>query len=241
MEDSKKQKIQSIIDDSINLSESIKLWITKIKEVEDFFHNSLKQCYNILDKESIEYKLFDKWKIEKYGQTLRRSERQENKYTDNDTKINDLRNKLSEIIWYKVVENEKHFKAGETYETIRYFNKLFWNTKSEILIFDEYIDSNIFDFIEEIDCNIKIKILTWSNHKKIFKTLYLSYNKWNLEAKIHNTINHDRYIILDQNTVYHIWISFNGIGKSDFSVKKLDSTEKAKYIYWLWNNGKDLT
>lgn len=233
MNDLQKQQIQSIIDDSIKLSESINLWIVKLKEVEDFFHGSLKIVYDILDKDSVEYKIFDKWKVEKYGKTLRRSEREEDKYIKNDTKVEDLRNKLSEIIWYKVVENEKHFKAWEKYEAIRYFNKLFWDAKTEILIIDEYIDSNIFDFIEEIDSNIKIKILTSNTHKPNFKNLYLSYIKGNLEAKLHNTNNHDRYIILDQKEIYHNWISFNWIGKSDFSVKKLNDENQIKYLIWL--------
>ncbi len=241
MNDSQKQQIQSIIDNSIKLSESIKLWIVKWTEVEDFFHGSLKIVYDILDKDSVEYKIFDKWKIETYWKTLRRSERQEDNYVDNDTKIEKLRNKLSEIIWYKVVENEKHFKAWEKYEATRYFNKLFGDAKTEILITDEYIDSNIFDFIEEIDSNIKIKILTSNTYKPNFKNLYLSYGKWNLETKLHNTNNHDRYIMLDQKEIYHNWISFNWIGKSDFSIKKLDDENQIKYLYDLWNNWINLS
>lgn len=241
MDDSQKQQIQSIIDDSIKLSESIKLWIVKLKEVEDFFHGSLKIVYDTFDKNSIEYKIFDKRKVEKYGKTLRRNEREEDKYINNDFKIEDLRNKLSDIIWYKVVENEKHFKAWEKYEVIRYFSKLFWDAKEEILIMDEYIDSNIFDFIEEIDANIKIKILTSNKHKPNFKNLYWSYSKWNLEAKLHNTDNHDRYIILDQKEIYHNWISFNWIGKSDFSVKKLDDKNQIKYLYGLWDSWNNLS
>lgn len=240
MDDLHKQQIQSIIDDSIKLSESIKLWIVKLKEVEDFFHSSLKTIYDTLDKDSVEYKIFDRRKVEKYG-TLRRCDREEDKYINNDTKIADLRDKLSEITWYKMVENEKHFKAGETYAATRYLNKLFWDTKTEILIMDEYIDSNIFDFIEEIDSSIKINILTSNKHKPNFESLYSSYSKWNLEAKLHNTDNHDRYIILDQRAIYHIWISFNWIGKSDFSVKKLDQKTQIKYLYDLWDNWNNLS
>lgn len=228
-----KDKISLIIDHLLEISNWIKELIITNKEADDSFSGWIEEICKLLDKESLEYKKFDSRKQRKYL----RLPRTRPWIAEDNSKIVDLIGILKEISSYKEIEDEKNFKAGEEYESIRYFSKLFQSATKEILILDDYISSNIFDFIEEIENNIKIKILTSPNKfKSNFKTLYLWYKGWNLEAKTHNIANHDRYIILDNNKIYHIWTSLNWIGKNDFSTKELSDKQKIIDIYAYWNN-----
>jgi len=230
-----KNQIHQIIDELIKLSEWIKEWIITNKEHDESFSNNIQKIYSILEKDSFEYKKFDNWKITNYH-TIWTSQRKEEQYAKSDKNIQDLIWILKEITWYNHTENEKHFKIWDNYEVWRYFWKLFQNAKNEILIVDNYVDSNLFDYIEEIEKNINIKILTSWNYKTNFKNLYLNYPNWNLETKISNTNIHDRYIVLDQKIIYLVWTSFNCFWKSDFSVKQLNDINKIDDLYNIWSN-----
>lgn len=229
-----KNQIHQIIDELIKLYEWIKEWIIKNKEVNLWFSWNIQKVYSILEKDSFEYKKFDNWKITNYH-TIWTLPREEEQYAKWDKNIQDLIWILKEITWYNQIENEKHFKIWDNYEILRYFWKLFQNTKNEILIVDSYVDSNLFDYIEEIEKNINIKILTSWNCKTNFKNLYLSYTDWNLETKISNTNIHDRYIVLDQKIIYLVWTSFNCFWKSDFSIKQLNDINKINDLYNIWS------
>lgn len=226
-----KNQIHQIIDELIKLSEWIKEWIITNKEHDESFLNNIQKIYSILEKDSFEYKKFDNWKTSKYLYSTRTIPW----YCNNDSKILDLILILKEITWYNQIENEKHFKIWDNYEIVRYFWKLFQNTKNEILIVDSYVDSNLFDYIEEIEKNINIKILTSWNYKTNFKNLYFSYPNWNLETKISNTNIHDRYVVLDKKIIYLVWTSFNCFWKSDFSVKQLNDINKINDLYDIWS------
>jgi len=234
-----KNKIHNIIDELIKLSEWIKDWIIKNKEVDSAFSWNIKIVYDILEKDSFEYRKFDNSKITNY-QTIWTQPRHAEKYATWDKTIQDLIWILKEIIWYNHVEDEKHFKIWEKYQIIRYLSKLFQNAKNEILIADSYADSNLFDFIEELENNVNIKVLTsekWC--KSNFKKLYFSYIWENLEVKLDSNI-HDRYIILDQKEIYLVWTSFNHMWKKDFSIKKLSDENKITDLYNTWINSIEL-
>lgn len=231
-----KNQIHQIIYELIKLSEWIKEWIITNKEHDESFSNNIQKIYSILEKDSLKYKKFDNWKTSKYLYSTRTIPW----YCKNDSKILDLIWILKEITWYNQIENEKHFKIWTNYEIERYFWKLFKNVKNEILIVDSYVDSSLFDYIEEIEKNINIKILSSWNYKTNFKNLYLNYPNWNLETKISNTNIHDRYIVLDQKIIYLVWTSFNCFWKSDFSVKQLNNINKINDLYDIWSNSLDL-
>ncbi|EKD66509.1 MAG: hypothetical protein ACD_49C00038G0043 [uncultured bacterium (gcode 4)] len=230
-----KNQIHQIIDELIKLSEWVKEWIIKNKEVNLWFSWNIKKVYSILENDSFEYKKFDNWKTTNYH-TIWTLSREEEKYAKWDKSIQDLIWILKEITGYNHIENEKHFKIGENYQITRYLWKLFQNAKNEIFIVDGYIDSNLFDYIEEIEKSINIKVLTSWNYKTNFKNLYLTYSDWNLETRISNTNIHDRYIILDQKIIYLVWASLNWIWKSDFSIKQLNDISKINDLYDIWNN-----
>jgi hypothetical protein len=142
-----KNQIHQIIDELIKLSEWIKDWIITNKEHDESFSTNMQKIYSTLEKDSFEYKKFDNWKTSKYLYSTRTIPW----YCNSDSKILDLIWILKEITWYNQIENEKHFKIWDNYEIVRYFWKLFQNTKNEVLIVDSYVDSNLFDYIEEIE------------------------------------------------------------------------------------------
>ncbi len=230
-----KSKIKDTVTEIDNFLKEIEKWIITEEKADNFFSETIQKIYNTIPKNSDEYNLFDRWKIENIWLTIWHRNLLEPKYIDEYPRLESLITRLSELISHKVIEDEIFFTKDDTYRATRHLQRCFSSAKNEILIIDNYIDWNIFDFIDEIDVKIRVMILTKREGvKKLFKTLYNAYDWKNLTVKITNRNNHDRYIIIDQKNMYLLWTSINWIGKKDFSFKKLTSKDQITHLYSLY-------
>jgi len=232
IDEKQKDQLNNILDVVIAFSNKIEQWVVLRSEADDFFTTILNNIYKVFDYNSDEYRIFDRRKIETFWETIRKVGRWWRQYISWDGRLQKIIRRLSEFTGMTVNENEIHFKAWDTYKAKRYLSKLFRSAKNEILVVDNFIDWNIFDYIDEIDNKIEIKILTKDGGHKSFKNYYQIYDGWNVEARNIDG-NHDRYIIIDKEKIFLIWTSLNWIWKKDFTVKELDSTDEINYLYWI--------
>lgn len=230
----RKKHLSEILDLIIAFNNKIEQWIILQSEADTFFSTILKNIYKIFELNSDEYRIYDRRKIENFWETIRKVERGKH-YIDKDLRLEKLIERLSEFLWKETPDNEKHFKKCDEYQAKRFFSKLFRSAKTEILIVDNYIDWKIFDYIDEIDNEVKIKILTKNGWHKGFINCYQSYKWWNVETR-NICDNHDRYIIIDKEKIFLIWTSLNWIWKNDFTVKELNNKDKITDLYNSRNN-----
>lgn len=90
-----------------------------------------------------------------------------------------------------------------------------------ILLIDNYIDETILDLFSKKKKNVKVTILT----RKLSKSLLLDAKKFNaqypfLEVKEFDKA-HDRFLIIDDNEVYHFGASLKDLGKKWFVESRL--------------------
>ena len=148
----------------------------------------------------------------------------ETKVIEHDNNIKLLQesfDKLSE----KRKETEIYF-SGQIYDAFSKILEIFKNAKKELIIIDSYADNSLLDIIKKL----KIKVIIITNKDNLLtKDMIDKYNKQynNLRVVFDNTI-HDRYFILDNDTLYHCGTSINRIGYKTFSIN-LISDEKVKY------------
>ncbi len=162
-------------------------------------------------------------------------------YANSDNQIMDLVSILQEISGYKKPDSEIHFTANDEFKARQYFRKLFQSAKNEIFIVDNYLSSLVFELLEDIGEDIDIRFLAQKEWvKSWFKNDFLTWKRKNTECRLHISTNHDRYIIIDKSEIYHPWASLNGIGKNDFTVKKLEWQQKIDDLQLLWNNAEEL-
>ena len=90
----------------------------------------------------------------------------------------------------------------------------------EIIIKDNYAGIEIFDILKDVKC--KIKIITKNTSEELIKKYNKQYD--NVEV-IKNDMFHDRFIIIDENVLYHSGASFKDLGKKCFSITKLNDIE----------------
>ncbi len=229
-----KNKIFNIIESCYRISNEVNEWIATNQQIYDVFNSSIQEVYELLKPvDSFEYRKFDAWKQKWYLFQWRVIPW----IATSDNQILDLVSILKELSGYKRPDSEVHFTINDEFKARQFFRKLFQSAKNEILIVDNYLSSNIFDFLEDIEANINIRFLAQKEWVKSgFKNDFLVWKRSKTECRLHDSANHDRYILIDSTELYLLWASINGLWKNDFTVKKLEWWEKIQYLEDLWKD-----
>jgi phage regulator Rha-like protein len=114
------------------------------------------------------------------------------------------------------------FFEGQIFDAYKFVSDLFRSAKKSIVIIDNYIDDTVLTHLTKRSENVRVTILT----KTISNQLALDVKKYNEQ---HTAIGikefknaHDRFIIIDKNTVYHLGASLKDLGKKWFGFSKME-------------------
>ena len=113
------------------------------------------------------------------------------------------------------------FFDGQVFDAYEFVSGLVKNAKREIVLIDNYIDESVltlFSKNQAVDVTIYTKIIT-KQLKLDLKKYNSQYN--NIEIKKFDN-SHDRFLIIDENEVYHIGASLKDLGKKWFAFSKMD-------------------
>ena len=145
----------------------------------------------------------------------------ESKILEHDMKINMLQESFNKFEEKRKV-NEIYFN-GQIFDAYYKIQEIFRSSNNKLIIIDGYADSTILDIIKKLD--IDVTIITKPNNllsKQDIDKYNLQYH--NLKVVYDNTF-HDRYFILDDNTIYHCGASINRIGYKTFSITLLGDND----------------
>ena len=148
------------------------------------------------------------------------------------TSINNRLLKVEDKVLNKEYEINKIFYNGEFYDAYTLIQSIFEKATNEIIIIDNYTDRTILDRLVVKKKDVKVKIYTSINSKLIGRDINTFNNQYGLLEVIYTTKVHDRYIIIDQNKLYHLGHSIKDLGNKIFSISELDS----KFIRVLISN-----
>lgn len=147
-----------------------------------------------------------------------------------ETDINYLKTKVNDIdlqIHTNLPPNEGIFYDGQIFDAYKFMAELVKKAKSSIVLIDNYIDENTLTLLSKRAASISAIIYT----ANISKQLMLDLQRHNAQyPKIEIkqfTKAHDRFLIIDRETVYHIGASLKDLGKKWFAFSKirLDANE----------------
>jgi hypothetical protein len=123
--------------------------------------------------------------------------------------------------------NEGIFYEGQVFDAYVLACDIIKTAKKSIILIDNYIDESVLTLLTKRQKNVSAAIFT----KSISKQLELDIKKHNqqypeIEVKIFAK-SHDRFLIIDNETVYHIGASLKDLGKNwvAFSKMKIESFE----------------
>jgi hypothetical protein len=130
------------------------------------------------------------------------------------------------------------FYDGQVFDAYVFVSDLIKTARKSIILIDNYVDESVLQLFTKRKNNVTVKIYT----KTISRTLQQDLQKHNtqypkIEIESFNKA-HDRFLIIDQATVYHFGASLKDLGKKWFAFSKME-LEAIEMITNLENRGSD--
>lgn len=138
-----------------------------------------------------------------------------------DEEIKLLQNTFSK---FDTFSNELFFE-GQIYDAHSLLLDIFNSSKKSIVIIDNFISKELLDTLSKTNKNVTV--YTKDINEILIKKYQEQYK--NLNIKINNTF-HDRFIIIDNITLYHCGASFKDLGKKCFAISRIDNDMILKNI-----------
>jgi hypothetical protein len=118
--------------------------------------------------------------------------------------------------------NQGIFFDGQIFDAYAFMSGIIKKAKKEIILIDNYIDESTLTHLSKKDNLVKVILYT----KTISQQLTLDVKKANEQYsgfEIQSFAkSHDRFLVIDGNTVYHIGASLKDLGKKWFAFTKME-------------------
>jgi hypothetical protein len=152
------------------------------------------------------------------SQIFQRLETIERKQIEGDSKFKQIFDALEER---QIIPEKGVFFDGQIFDAHVLVSKIIRTAKESIVLIDNYIDESVLVLLSKRNSNVAATIYT----KFISQQLKLDVEKHNQQyppvtvKELRNV--HDRFIIIDKNTVYHIGASLKDLGKKWFAFSRM--------------------
>ena len=162
------------------------------------------------------------------AQVFERLTKIEYKMLEHDKKFDIVFNELQKE--KKTEFKEKIFFEGQIYDAYSLIIDIIQKAKHKILIIDNYIDASILKMLSKKNKNVEVIILTLQN-TNLNKLDINKFNKQYPTLKVAYTNKfHDRFIVIDNEKLYHIGASLKDLGKKCFAISKIEDDEYIEKI-----------
>ena len=127
--------------------------------------------------------------------------------------------------------NQKIFFSGQIYDAFRLLIELVLKADNKLVLIDNYVDINTLNILAKKKTNVKVIIYTSKKTKlsqmdiNIFNQQYQS-----LEVKYTDEF-HNRFMIIDDTTAYHIGASIKDAGKKCFGINLIEDSKIIQDIF----------
>jgi len=155
--------------------------------------------------------------ISSNSQMFERLTNVEYKLLEHDKKFNEVFNQLQQE------ENitQKIFFEGQIYDSYSLIIDIIKTAKNKITIIDNYIDDSILKMLAKKNEKVEAVIIT-SEKSNITKLDIQKFNKQYPVVKLAKTNRfHDRFIMIDEEVLYHLGASIKDLGKKCFGINKI--------------------
>ena len=147
-------------------------------------------------------------------------------YTDvhlreTDKKVDEL---FSLMDKYNVKETQGIFFQGQIFDAYAKFESFLAAAKKEIILIDNYVDLSILQRLAKKKKGVNVTIYTAPKTKLTAQDVQIFNAQYPTLTLNHTTKTHDRFLIIDNSTIYHIGASLKDLGKKCFGFSVLDSS-----------------
>jgi len=114
------------------------------------------------------------------------------------------------------------FYDGQIFDAHKFVSDIIKSAKKSIMLIDNYVDENVLFLLSKRKSKVTATIFT----AHLSKQLQLDLERYNsqyppIDLKLFSK-SHDRFLIIDKKTVYHIGASLKDLGKKWFAFSKIE-------------------
>ena len=128
---------------------------------------------------------------------------------------------------FQYIENhaeseQKIFFDGQIYDAFSLITSIIQKAQREIILIDGYVDVGTLNILAKKNTGVDVKIFTYAS-ARLTNTDAANFNAQYPTLTVKKTqVFHDRFIILDGKTAYHIGASIKDAGKKCFGISLID-------------------
>ena len=142
-------------------------------------------------------------------------------HKETDKKIKEL---FSLMDKYNIKETQGIFFQGQIFDAYAKFESFLTAAKKEIILIDNYVDLSILQRLARKKKGVTVTIYTDPKTKLTVQDIQTFNTQYPTLTVSHTTKTHDRFLIIDNSTIYHIGASLKDLGKKCFGFSVLDSS-----------------
>jgi hypothetical protein len=162
-----------------------------------------------------------------------------NRLEDNIESINKKISQIDLQLNTQLIPTQGVFFEGQVFDAYELTSKIIRSAKSSIVLIDNYMNEDTISLLSKKDKKVKVSLLT----KNISKVFALDVKKANEQYGNFDIQNfeksHDRFLIIDNTTVYHLGASLKDLGKKWFAFTKMDAESVESILNAIKNNKND--
>lgn len=133
-------------------------------------------------------------------------------------------NKVFRYIEDHAESEQKVFFDGQIYDAFSLITSIIQKAQKEIIIIDGYVDIDTLNILAKKNVSVDVKIYTYAS-ARLTNTDVANFNAQYPTLTVKKTqVFHDRFIILDGKTAYHIGASIKDAGKKCFGISLLEDS-----------------
>jgi hypothetical protein len=156
------------------------------------------------------------------GNLLHRMENLEHRQISHEIRTDQRFEQVFEALEQRLPPTQGVFFDGQLFDAYRFINDLLRQARRSIVLIDNYVDDTVLAQLDKRAPGVSATILT----KSIGKTLAQDLKRHNQQYPPITAIafdhSHDRFLILDDETVYHLGASLKDLGKRWFAFTKME-------------------
>lgn len=125
---------------------------------------------------------------------------------------------------YNVNDTQGIFFQGQIFDAYAKFETFIQSATKEIVLIDNYVDLSILQRLTKKQPSVNVTIYTKTNTPLTAQDVQTFNAQYPTLTLRQTTTMHDRFLIIDNTTLYHIGASLKDLGKKCFAFEILDSS-----------------
>ena len=117
---------------------------------------------------------------------------------------------------------QKVFFEGQIYDAFSLITSIIQKAGKEIILIDGYVDVSTLNLLAKKNNGVSVQIYTFANSLLTDRDINTFNEQYPLLTVKRTSVFHDRFIILDKRTTYHIGASIKDAGKKCFGISQME-------------------